>query len=260
MLKPIKIFLLIFIVTSIISFSQQIDHNVKKLGAVIRTDTTKKVICLAFTGHDHADGLELVRKVLMKHKIHGNFFFTGVFYRNPDFKNEINKLIDDGNYLGAHSDEHLLYASWERRDSTLVTEKQFKDDLEKNYESMAQFGISKKDAKIFLPPFEWYNQQIADWCNDIGLTLVDFTPGTSSNQDWTYPGLGKQYVSSDTIFNRIVNYEKTDPNGLNGFILLTHPGTDERRSDKFYNRLDELITLLEHKGYQFKLISEALKN
>jgi peptidoglycan/xylan/chitin deacetylase (PgdA/CDA1 family) len=55
-----------------------------------------------------------------------------------------------------------------------------------------------------------------------------------------------------------LNYEKKDPHGLNGFILLTHPGTDPRRPDKFYNKLDELITVLQKKGYKFTQLSKAI--
>ena len=46
------------------------------------------------------------------------------------------------------------------------------------------------------------------------------------------------YRSSDEIFDSIMNYEAKNPNGLNGFILLMHIGTDPRRTDKFYNRLE----------------------
>ena len=223
-------------------------------GGIIRMDTTKKEIHLVFTGHEYAEGLEKIRKILKEHHGKGSFFFTGDFYRNSEFKNEIEKLKNDGNYLGAHSDKHLLYASWTDRDSTLVTKDEFINDLNANYKAMEKFGIYKEDAKYFLPPFEWYNDDISNWCKEIGLTLIDFTPGTSSNQDWTYPALGKQYISSDTIFKRILDFEKNDVNGLNGFILLTHPGTDPRRPDKFYNKLDKLLTILEKRHYKFTLL------
>ena len=86
----------------------------------------------------------------------------------------------------------------------------------------------------------------------MGLTLINFTPGTSSNQDWSYPAHEIKYFSTDTIFKRILEYEKNEPNGLNGFILLSHIGTDPRRTDKFYKRLDELIAILKEKKYSFK--------
>ncbi len=232
------------------------DYN---LGAIIRTDKNQKNISLVFTGHEFAEGFDVVNNVLKKHQIKASFFLTGDFYRNEKFKNLINTLREEGCYLGAHSDKHLLYASWEKRDSTLITKDEFVNDLQKNYAEMAKFGITKNDAKYFLPPYEWHNNQINEWCKEIGLTLVNFTPGTNSNQDWTYPALDKKYFDSDKIYGNIINFEKTDKNGLNGFILLTHMGTDVRREDKFYNRLDELVTELENKGYTFTTIDEAMK-
>jgi len=47
------------------------------------------------------------------------------------------------NYMGAHSDRHLLYADWTKRDSLLVT-KEHSDHLQNNYQRMAEFGIKKK--------------------------------------------------------------------------------------------------------------------
>ena len=223
-------------------------------GAFIRTDTLKKEINLVFTGHEFADGAETIQNTLRKHGIKASFFFTGDFYRNPDFSQAITNLVKDGHYLGAHSDKHLLYCTWENRDSTLVSREQFMDDLENNYSEMAKFGISRKDTKYFLPPYEWYNRKVSDWVSREGLYLVNFSQGTSSNQDWTYPELGKSFISSDSIFVRIMRYE--NKSGLNGFILLTHIGTDPRRTDKFYCRLDELILNLKSKGYSFRRINQ----
>ncbi len=90
-------------------------------GGVIRTDTTKKEINLVFTSDGHADGYETIRAVLKKHNIKAGFFFTGNFYRKPELAHIVRALKEDGHYLGAHSDRHLLYAPWENRDSTLVT-------------------------------------------------------------------------------------------------------------------------------------------
>ena len=49
--------------------------------------------------------------------------------------------------------------------------------------------------------------------------------------------------------NDIKNFEKIDPNGLNGCIMLIHLGTAPERTDKFYNRLDDLISFLKKNGY-----------
>ena len=38
---------------------------------------------------------------------------------------------------------------------------------------------------------------------------------------------------------------------LNGHLLMIHFGTDERRVEKFYDRLPDLIKTLKKKGYTF---------
>jgi endoglucanase len=229
------------------------DHNLVYKGALVRTDTTKKEISLVFTAHEFADGAKIIQKTLHKHKIKATFFFTGDFYRNMRFSKIIPQLKAEGHYLAGHSDHHLLYCDWNKRDSLLISRKQFIEDLKNNYQAM-----TPSHPQLFLPPYEWYNDTISSWCSQLGLQLVNLSPGTSSSQDWTYPELGNQYLSSDTIYNRILHFEEQKISGLNGFILLTHLGTDPRRTDKFYNQLDKLITELEKRGYKFICLSEVI--
>lgn len=228
-------------------------------GAIIRGEKTKKELALVFTGDQFADGGDHIQKVLSTYQIKASFFFTGNFYRNPAFKAIISDLKSDQHYLGAHSDQHLLYCDWNNRDSLLVSKEQFLSDLMNNYSSMKEIGISKSQAKFFLPPYEWYNRMIANWTQHFGLTLVNFSPGTKSHTDWTYPEIGNGYVSSDEILKSILNFEKKQTNGLNGFILLIHIGSDPKRKDKFYLKLEKLILELISRGYRFKRIDELLE-
>lgn len=211
---------------------------------------------MVFTGDEYGDGGHFIAQTLQQQKIKASFFLTGRFYRNAGFSLTISRLKKDGHYLGAHSDEHLLYCDWTKRDSLLVTEQQFKQDLLSNYEAMKKKGITKKQAPYFLPPYEWYNDSIAAWTKDLSLQLINFTPGTKSTADYTTPGM-KNYRGSDEIYNSIIQYEKL--RGLNGFILLVHIGTDPKRTDKFYYRLPRLIKYLKAKGYQFQTVNQLLK-
>lgn len=230
------------------------DHKTYSLGANIRGDSTQKKIYLVFTGDEYADGGEEISKVLRQEKVKASFFLTGNFYRNPNFKSLIKKLKNDGHYLGPHSDKHLLYCDWNKRDSLLVTKTDFETDLSNNYQAMDLLGINKETASYFLPPYEWYNQTIADWTKAQGLQLINFTPGTRANADYTYPEMGKSYRSSEEIYGSITTFNETKSNGLNGFILLLHIGTDARRTDKFYNRLAKLITYLKKADYKLARI------
>ena len=235
---------------------QMLQHTIYHKGGLIRTDTTQKNISLVFTAHEYAEGYDTINKVLRNYNIKASFFLTGDFYRNPEFSELIRNLIEEKHYLGAHSDKHLLYASWENRDSLLVTKQEFQDDLYSNYQVMEEFGITKESAYIFLPPFEWYNDSISCWANEMGLTLVNFSPGTIANHDWTIPGPGLLYYSSDSIFKNIMAYEKSS--NLNGFILLLHLGTDPHRTDKFYYWLEELVIELSSRGYRFSLLTDLI--
>ena len=160
--------------------------------------------------------------------------------------------------MGSHSDKHILYCDWIKRDSLLVTKKEFTNDLENAYKELDNWKIEKNQAYYYLPAFEWYNDSIAAWTKDLGLQLVDFTPGTYSNADYTFPEMGKKYFSSNAIMDSILQYEVKSTNGLNGFILLVHIGTDPRRTDKFYKYLPALINELKKRGYEFERIDELL--
>ncbi len=226
-------------------------------GAIVRGDSTKKTIALVFTGDEFADGGSEILGTLKTESVKASFFFTGNFYRNPAFKSLITDLKKDDHYLGPHSDKHLLYCDWEKRDSLLVNEKKFTADLRANYAVMNSFGIKKNDAHYFLPPYEWFNDSIAAWTNRFGVELINYSPGTRSAADYTWPEL-KNYQSSESIYQSILNFEKSRRGGLNGFVLLLHIGTDPKRTDKFYSRIGPLIQYLKSKGYQFQRVDELL--
>ncbi len=234
------------------------EHSLQYKGAIIRGKTTKKEIALVFTGDEFGDGGKQVEAALKKHGIKAAFFFTGNFYRNKAFQPLIKSLHQHGNYLGPHSDQHLLYCDWNNRDSLLVSKSKFTNDLNNNLAAIKQNGIALSSVQYFLPSYEWYNDSIATWTKEMGMQLINYSPGTLSAADYTYPGL-KNYRSSDEIYQSIIEKETTEPNGLNGYILLLHMGTDPKRKDKFYYRLNELITVLKKKGYQFKKINDLLQ-
>lgn len=242
---------------------QPVPRRIKKnfsydRGAIIRGDSTRREIALVFTGHEFGEGGTFIDSLLLKENIQASFFLTGDFYRNEQFRPLIKGLRRRGHYLGAHSDKHLLYCDWRKRDSLLVTEQQFIMDLADNYAAMAAHGIEANKATYFLPPYEWYNDSIAAWTSRFGMQLVNYTPGTRSTADYT-TAADKNYLDSETILNSVTDRAAMRPAGLNGFILLLHAGAGPGRTDKFYKKLPELIKYLKTKGYQFVRIDELLQ-
>lgn len=235
--------LLVFSFLFSLSIPLQAQITVDNYGAITRSDSMQSTIYLCFTGHDQVEGFDDVLRVLNGLTSKGNFFLTGDFIRNNP--NLVREIIDEGHFVGAHSDRHLLYNDWEKRDSLLLTPNLIRNDIMDNVRELEMMGIY---PKIFMQPYEWYNAATVEIAARLGQTTVNFTPGTRSNADYTTPDM-VNYISSEDILTSIYQYESS--HGMNGFHLLIHPGTDPKRKDKFYKMLENLIMELKQKGYDF---------
>ncbi len=228
-------------------------------GGIIRGPKNEKRIALVFTGHEYADGGETILDELLRHRAHASFFLTGVFLDKPEFSGLLHRIVGERHYLGPHSDQHLLYCSWDAPPRTLVTEADFVADLTANIAKTNRRGFEPiRFRRYFLPPFEHYNREIADWTRKQRWNLINYTPGTRSHADYTGEA-DKNFVSSQAIFDSIVKREQTDPHGLTGFILLLHIGSGPGRTDKFHARFGELLDHLAGRGYEFVRVDELLE-
>lgn len=232
-------------------------HLETRLGGITRGDKNRKAIALTFTGHEYAEGGETILNELQKHRAEASFFLTGKFVDNSELQPLVKRIAAEGHYFSVHSDKHLLYCSWEKERQLLVTHDEFRADLEANFTRYDTLKLKTKPGRFFIPPFEHHNQQIVDWANELGCIVINYTPGTRSNADYTSEA-DKNFVSSQAIFDSIVKREQTDPYGLNGFILLLHIGSGPGRADKFHHRFGELLDYLQVQGYEFVRVDELL--
>jgi peptidoglycan/xylan/chitin deacetylase (PgdA/CDA1 family) len=219
-------------------------------GAIVRMDTMRKVVYLISSADEFGEGAGKILQILSEKGVRASFFLTGNFLRNPGFKNIVREMKAGGHYIGPHSDRHLLYNDWEKRDSLLVTKEQFRSDMENNLKELRHAGIKRHSIRFFLPPYEWYNRQIFEWCSEMKLRIINFTPGTGTNADYTTPDM-KSYKTSDELMDRLLRFEKNNRTGLNGAFILIHLGTHPDRKDKFYDKLGSLIDELQSRGYEF---------
>ncbi len=226
-------------------------------GGIVRGDRSRRRIALIFTGGDYGDGAESVLGTLGKLHVRAGIFVTGDFIRKSEYVPFLKRAVAEGHYVGPHSDRHLLYAPWEDREKSLVTEEAFTQDLRKNIEDLKAIGALKGGGHVyFIPPFEWYNNDQARWAASMGVTVFNFSPGSGSNRDYL-PESDPRFVSSKQIYDDILAYERKDPAGLNGYMLLLHIGADRR--DKMYLLLEPLVKELRFRGYTFIRIDEMLR-
>ena len=226
-------------------------------GGIVRGPTDARRIAIEFTGHEFAEGGDVILDQLRRHGAKASFFFTGDFLRRETFAPLVRRILADGHYLGPHSDKHLLYCGWEASRPTLVARGAFRRDLEDNLRELERLGVRRADVPYWVPPYEWYNDEVARWSAEVGPLIVNFTPGTRANADYTGER-DKNFVSSQAIVESILARERSDPHGLNGFLLLMHVGAGPGRRDKLHDRLGELLDTLAARGYRFVRVDTLL--
>ncbi|MCI1778644.1 MAG: glycoside hydrolase family 9 protein [Bacteroidales bacterium] len=220
-------------------------------GAVIRINPHVKNIYLVFTADSNFTGASRILRTLKRNRIKGSFFLTGNCLAMPEHAEIIRDIIRGGNYVGGHSGRHLLYATWGNRDSLIVPRSQIIEDIKYNASELLKFGITRDESEWFLPPYEYYNAASVNIIKDMGYKVINYTPGTATPADYTTPEM-KHYRSSQELIDKLYSFEWRE--GLDGAVLLIHPGIDKRRTDKLYNRLDEVVRYLKRKGYVFKTL------
>ncbi len=226
-------------------------------GGIVRGPAAAKRMALLFTGHEFAEGGNTILGELARRSAKGSFFLTGDFLRRPNFAPLVKRIVAGGHYLSPHSDRHLLYCGWESSRPTLVSRDTFRRDLEDNLREVERFGVRRADVRYWVPAYEWYNAEIAGWSEELGLRVVTFTPGTRANADYTGES-DRNFVPSQTIVDSILARERSDPHGLNGFLLLMHIGAGPGRRDKMHALLGELLDRLAERGYEFVRIDTLL--
>jgi len=226
-------------------------------GGICRGDISKKAVALVFTGGYHGEGTEYILDILKEKQAIGGFFLTGDYLRTAEFKPGIQRMIREHHYIGAHSDQHPKYVRSFSSRGTLISRREFIEDLDRNFAELNSFGVSRNQATLFIPPYETYNQTIVDWASACGLVLFNRTLGTLTHGDYTTPVM-KPYYSSAVILDSIWAEDKK-PSGLNGHILLIHLGVGAERKDKFYHHLGDLIDQLRARGYRIASLPELLE-
>jgi len=214
-------------------------------------------VALIFTGHDLSEGTVEVLASLKNNRVKGSFFLTGDYLRTPGFKSYVRQMLNDGHMVSGHSDKHLLVSDWGSRDVLLVKRDSFVADLKANLAALESVGVDSGNLSYYIPSYEWYNSETVDWAKAVGLNSVNYTPGIRTAADYTYPEMGRRYLSSTEIIDNLWSYEARF--GLNGFLILIHMGTDDRRKDKLYHHLDDIINILKGKGYQLVDVPDLLK-
>lgn len=222
------------------------DHR----GAIVRMDPGMQDVYLVFTADERFEGGRSVLNTLKKQHVKASFFLTGNCLENKKWRRLIKDIAQDGHFVGPHGHRHLLYAPWQGNiEKSLVSADSLRRDIADNVKALEKMGINPAGVRWFMPSFEHYNTETVRVSAAMGLEVVAPTPGILTRADYTTPDMAS-YRSSEALTGQLMDVEAKE--GLNGALVLIHPGTEDGRTDKLYDRLEEIIVHLKQKGYTFK--------
>lgn len=224
------------------------DDRFDRHGAIVLHNQSQPIIYPVFSADSLCEGLTSIINTLEQRHLLASFFFTGNFLRHTAHHSIIQRIIDGGHYVGAHSNQHLQLAEWDEARTARVSIDSMLRDVYLNLELLADWGIKPDSCRWFLPPFEWINAEQSQALTIRGLKVINPTPGIVIYRDYTTPDMA-EYHSTDSIISQLFEYEREHT--LNGVILIVHPGTQDLRTDKLYLRLPDIIDSLTILGYRF---------
>ena len=128
---------------------------------------------------------------LKERNIRAGFFVTGNFARmRPICRRSSIASSSEGHYLGPHSDSHPLYCDWKDRQKTLVTRAFFTDGPGKESRCPAQSRARCRPACRCSSsrPTNGTTASKSRGAGEMGVELINFTPGSGSNRDYAPEG------------------------------------------------------------------------
>ena len=219
-------------------------------GGIIRMNPGTPEIYLTFTADERFEGGRTVLETLKRNGIKASFFLTGKCLRDPQWKELVQDIISQGHYVGPHGDMHLQYAPWDGDiEQSLVSGDSLRNDIACNMDELSRVGLDVSKIRWFMPSYEHFNTETVRVTASMGMEVIHLTPGIMTLADYTTPDM-PSYRSTKELLKQLYDLEREK--GLHGAIMLIHPGTEPSRTEKLYDRLDQIIKTLKRKGYVFR--------
>ncbi len=188
-------------------------------------DTDEKKVAVTFDAAWGADDIPVILQTLKKHNAKATFFIVGEWAKL--YPEQVKNIFDAGHEIGNHSYNHSLYGK--------LTKEQITEDLEKCNKELS--AITGKAPQIMRFPSGDYSELAVRTVREAKLQPIQ----------WSVDSLDWQGISKQEIIKRVVT--KTE----NGSVILFH--NDVKNTDE---ALDEILTLLENRGYSFVGVSQLI--
>lgn len=191
----------------------------------VKTDEPK--IAISFDASWGNSDTRNILDILDKHNVKATFFLTGGWVSS--YPEDVIEIFNRGHELGNHSatHPHLPQKSKEQISSELSS---VHNDV---------FKLTGYEMHVFRPPFGDYNNTLIEVAYELGYYTIQWNV---DSLDW------KEYGASQ-LLNTVLNHKALG----NGSIILMHNGAKYTPIV-----LDELLSSLEAKGYEFVKMSDLI--
>ncbi|MDO4272734.1 MAG: polysaccharide deacetylase family protein [Eubacteriales bacterium] len=190
-------------------------------------DTPKPQISLTFDAAWGNEDTQKILNILKNHNIKATFFMTGGWVEK--YPDDVLLIQAAGHDLGNHSETH--------KHMNKLSNEEKQEEIMMVHEKVKK--LTGKDMTLFRAPYGEYD-------NDVIRTVVSC--GYYPIQ-WSVDSLDWKDYGADSIVETVVNSKSLE----NGAIILCHNGAKYTAQ-----ALDELITSLEGKGFEFVPVSQLI--
>ncbi len=197
----IAMFLIFFIVFSlngnVVDVGATFFTNGRKL-PIYSVETSENKIAISFDAAWGADKTRDIMTICETYDVKATFFLVGFWIEKyPDMVKEI---YNRGFEIGIHSNTHP--------DMTKLTKHKVYEELEINIKLIED--LTGFRPKLFRPPYGYYNNQLIDVCEDLGLSCIE----------WDVDSLDWKGLSANAIADRVISKAKK------GSVVLFHNNSD----------------------------------
>ncbi len=174
----------------------------------VKTDENK--VAISFDAAWGADKTRDIMAICDDYGVKATFFLVGFWIEK--YPEMVKEIYNNGFEIGIHSNTHP--------DMTKLTKSQIREELTINIKLIED--LTGFRPKLFRPPYGYYNNNLIDVCEDLGLSCIE----------WSVDSLDWKGLSAGQLASRVTSKAK------NGSIVLFHNNSD--------NILDGLKMVLEY--------------
>lgn len=165
---------------------------------IYAVETDENKVAISFDAAWGADKTSQIIAICNEYDVKATFFLVSFWAEKyPDMVREIH---NNGFEIGLHSNTHP--------DMTKLTKSEMASELNANIQAIE--NITGVRPTIFRPPYGYYNNDLLDVCDSLGLSCVK----------WSVDSLDWKGLSASELSGRVIK------NSKNGSIVLFHNNSD----------------------------------